>query len=480
MTSSFRTLATVTPGAAKSSLNRTRNRAAAAFARSSLNPNWSHGASKRDNSGNQIWPPEPAAPHGRNGSTSKASGTNRNRTLSYVTPQLPVEFPQEVYWRSSGGTGRWDTRLGENGTLAASFPDRERRAPPPPSLRLPEPIQPLPSLEELGENSLPGTPQPAHPVLRARTPETEDISQLPPLPDCMVSPRPSRRPSLSDQNPRRSILGRSIILSPRPFVNRVSQFFVQRTPGDEVPVDISDAQIRASAEFHQWLLQELYRIEEFYQRREDEAVERFYEMKEQLDILRDRWFKHHYRIAYENDAGDVHDENIQQENGHSSATSSGHDHTDAAAAAAHRRSTWRDTLAAIGRGKPDDNPDADIMSLSSAHHDSDLRRDYERRHPTNDPGHKLAKSKLKYAYSEYYHRLEMLKSFVQLNRDAFRKITKKFDKVSGLRTSGKFMNEYINKSYFGGSDNRLDDLINDTEILFARYVLSLTFERKRD
>lgn len=304
-----------------------------------------------------------------------------------------------------------------------------------------------------------------------------DFSELPPLPGCMVSPKPPRRPSLSDQNPsasRRSILGRSIALSPRPFVNRVSQFFVQRNSSDDVQVDISDAQIRASAEFHQWLLQELYRIEEFYQRREDEAVQRFYEMKEQLDILRDRWFKHHYRIAYENDAGDV-NENIHQEGGHSSATSSGHDHPDAAAAAAHRRSTWRDTLAAIGRGKPDDNPDADIMSLSSAHRDSDLRRDYERRHPTNDPGHKLAKSKLKYAYSEYYHRLEMLKSFVQLNRDAFRKITKKFDKVSGLRTSGKFMNEHINKSYFGGSDNRLDDLINDTEILFARYVLSLTF-----
>lgn len=286
----------------------------------------------------------------------------------------------------------------------------------------------------------------------------------------MVAPKP-RRPSLTDprSSSRRSILA----LSPRPFVNRVSQFFVQRTPGEEVVVDISDAQIRASAEFHQWLLQELYRIEEFYQKREDEAVQRFYEMKEQLDILRDRWFKHHYRIAYENDAGDVH-EPLRQENDPPSATSSGHDHSDTAAA--HHRSTWRDTLAAIGRGKPDDT---DIMSLSSAHRDSDLRRDYERRHPTNDPGHKLAKSKLKYAYSEYYHRLELLKSFVQLNRNAFRKITKKFDKVSGLRTSGKFMNEHINKSYFGGSDNRLDDLINDTEILFARYVLSLTLEKEK-
>lgn len=425
---------------------------------------------KDDPKDHPTWLPDPAGPQGRNGSTSQAPGTGtgtaRHRSISHVTPQLPVEFPQEVYWRSSGGAGRWDTRLGENGSPAVTSPDRERRAPPPPSLRLPEPIQPL---AEISEDSLLESPQPAHPVLRAQAQETGDFSPLPPLPDCMVSPKPPRRPSLTDpRSSRRSILGRSIALSPRPFVNRVSQFFVQRTPSDEVLVDISDAQIRASAEFHQWLLQELYRIEEFYQKREDEAVQRFYEMKEQLDILRDRWFKHHYRIAYENDAGDVHD-SLQQEDGHPSATSSGHDHSDTTA---HHRSTWRDTLAAIGRGKPDN---ADIMSLSSAHRDSDLRRDYERRHPTNDPGHRLAKSKLKYAYSEYYHRLELLKGFVQLNRNAFRKITKKFDKVSGLRTSGKFMNEHINKSYFGGSDNRLDDLINDTEILFARYVRSLAY-----
>lgn len=215
-------------------------------------------------------------------------------------------------------------------------------------------------------------------------------------------------------------------------------------------------------------------------------MQRFDEMKEQLDILRDRWFKHHYRIAYEGDAGDVHDENLQQDDTNPSGTSSGHDHA-GRSADAHRRSTWRDTLAAMGRGKQDGNRDVDIMSLSSANRDmDDARRDYERRRPTNDPGHKLAKSKLKYAYIEYYHRLELLKSFVQLNRNAFRKITKKFDKISGLRTSGKFMNEHVNKSYFGGSENKLDDLINDTEILFARFVafytllLVLEFKVKTD
>jgi hypothetical protein len=50
-------------------------------------------------------------------------------------------------------------------------------------------------------------------------------------------------------------------------------------------------------------------------------------------------------------------------------------------------------------------------------------------------------------------------------------MTKKFDKASGLRTSPRFLNEHINKSYFAGSENKLDDLINETEILFARFFM---------
>ncbi|KAI5802154.1 putative signal transduction protein Syg1 [Pyronema domesticum] len=100
-------------------------------------------------------------------------------------------------------------------------------------------------------------------------------------------------------------------------------------------------------------------------------------------------------------------------------------------------------------------------------------RDYVRRapirKPLNNPAHRVAKRKLKKAYIEYYHGLEMLKSYVTVNRECFRKITKKFDKASGLRTSHRFMTEYVDKSRFGAADNELDDLLNDTEGLFARF-----------
>lgn len=385
-----------------------------------------------------------------------------------------MKFPEEVHWRGGGNGGVRDSGLIESGlqemTVATSSAG-DRRAPP--SLKLPEPaIQPLPPLVELlTENTPPSSPRLANPILRANT-EADDVSPLP-LPESMLSPKATQRPSLADHSSsKKGILGRSLTISPRPFVDRVSQFFVPKTPVGGLNQSITDAQIRAAAEFHQWLVTELFKIEEFYKKREFEAVQRFDEMKEQLDILRDRWFKHHYRIAYEGDAGDVHDEHLQQQQHQDQqiqVTTSGHDNgTDPA----HRRSGWRGTLASMGRGKHDEQNDPDIMSLSSENRDmDDARRDYERRRPTNDPGHRLAKSKLKYAYIEYYHRLELLKSYVQLNRDAFRKITKKFDKISGLRMSGKFMNEHINRSYYGGSENKLDDLMNDTEVLFARYIL---------
>ncbi|KAF8542931.1 EXS family-domain-containing protein [Trichophaea hybrida] len=99
--------------------------------------------------------------------------------------------------------------------------------------------------------------------------------------------------------------------------------------------------------------------------------------------------------------------------------------------------------------------------------------DYERsrkyRKPVNKPVDSAARKRLKHACSEYYRRLEALRSYIAVNREAFRKITKKFDKMSGLGMSTRFMNNQINKSYFGGMENKLDQLINGTELLVAKY-----------
>lgn len=456
---------------AKDKLNRTKTRARAALSRSGLNPHWHHhddakrSNSKRGISQNPTWtPPGPAA---LNKDVPSSQGPGAGNRFSFSISPTSVEFPREVHWRGGGnsrGSANIEYSLQEAAADNSSTDDRQT----PPVLKLPEPIQPLVELVSEG-NTPPRSPGQNYPMLRANTAEIDEISPLP-LPDSMISPQTTQRPLIEEEpnTPMRSILARSMTFSPRPFVKRVSTFFGPNSTENTGIIDITKAQTIAALEFHDWLIVELSRIEEFYKQREDEAVQRFDEMKEQLDILRDRWFKHHYRIAYEGDAGDVHDVHISQssKNRSSQGATSGHED---GIEGARRRSGWRDTLASMGRGK-DNGQDPDIMSISSENRDSDdARRDYERRRPTNDPGHKLAKSKLKYAYVEYYHRLELLKSYVQLNRDAFRKITKKFDKVSGLRTSGKFMGEHINKSYFGGTENKLDDMINDTEILFARY-----------
>lgn len=220
--------------------------------------------------------------------------------------------------------------------------------------------------------------------------------------------------------------------------------------------------VRAEAEkeFLEWLLGELYKCEEFYALREQDLVQRFDEMREQLDVMRDLWYQEKLGITFEDDDVEDVDGNAQPEPLENEQRGNNIGHI-------KRRAKWKtitDAMNDLTRPQP---------TVSQTPRLGNPAQDYERsrphRKPANNPPHRVAKRKLKKAYIEYYHGLEMLKSYTTLNRECFRKITKKFDKTSGLRTSSRFMNEYVDKSYFGGAENRLDHLINDTEELFARF-----------
>jgi len=352
----------------------------------------------------------------------------------------------------------------------------------PPDLMLPDPIQPLQPLVELGpEANIPDSPRPPGQPSR---PETTALGEdLPPLPGALFSRDPTSRRRSSNPTTHASarplsagFFRRSVMGSPRPFVNRLSSFFAAPWQSTDAPtIDITEAQLAASAEFHKWLLIELNKIENFYKRRELEAIIRFDEMKEQLGILRLRWLKAHSRTdgdpgglefiaerLEDNNAGDK-----QSSAWSTTATENSLKRTPDASI--QRRIGWKPSVVAMTGLRPPQCSSQEAMGPTITHR-MDAPRDYQRRKPINDPTHRLAKSKLKRAFIEYYRRLELLKSYISVNRDAFCKITKKFDKASGLRTSPGFFNEHISKSYFAGSENKLDDLINETEILFARYV----------
>ncbi|KAF3229546.1 hypothetical protein TWF191_001267 [Orbilia oligospora] len=94
--------------------------------------------------------------------------------------------------------------------------------------------------------------------------------------------------------------------------------------------------------------------------------------------------------------------------------------------------------------------------------------DYTRRTQTQHVRYKTAKRKLKAALIEYYHSLELLKSYSGLNREAFRKILKKFDKTAHTHIASKYLEEKVHPTSFASSEE-IEKLISRTEDIFATH-----------
>ncbi|KAI5813532.1 EXS family-domain-containing protein [Pyronema omphalodes] len=353
-----------------------------------------------------------------------------------------------------------------------------------PSLLLPEPIQPI---------GLPGSPRsPGSPDSPGSQVFNDDLTLGGPA--LSVKSRTSAeasRPTLpraASSNPRRDSFQ-------PPLVKRIF------TLGGRVPAimdsdsspTIEQVQAEAEKEFLKWLLGELKKCEDFYVSRETAATRRFEEMREQLDIMRERWWTEKHGVFEEDDCEDMTDDigpgSSGEENGLNGGNGEGgmgeFSETEGHIGHAHhghgtgngngnvkKRVGWK-TFTEAMNGLSRSHATVSPNPLGVINSPSGGTRDYVRRapirKPLNNPAHRVAKRKLKKAFIEFYHGLEMLKSYVTVNRECFRKITKKFDKASGLRTSHRFMTEYVDKSRFGAADNELDDLLNDTENLFARF-----------
>ncbi|SMR57090.1 unnamed protein product [Zymoseptoria tritici ST99CH_1E4] len=231
------------------------------------------------------------------------------------------------------------------------------------------------------------------------------------------------------------------------------------------------------AEFFLFLDKELMKVENFYKSKEDEAKERLETLRQQLHIMRD--FRLEEIIAAEQRHKSGREE--QQRTSHEDAGMNGTgQHQDTSKLAVTREMVSRPfsksidmaaeafdkfrpghvgkTSQAMGNlGTPDEH------NWTPDHN----QRDYSRK-PLKDVPYRVAKRKMKLALQEYYRGLELVKSFAIVNRTAFRKINKKYDKAVNAQPKQRYMAEKVNKSYFVTSDET-DNLMSSVEDLYSRY-----------
>ncbi|KAF6063276.1 EXS family protein [Candida albicans] len=105
------------------------------------------------------------------------------------------------------------------------------------------------------------------------------------------------------------------------------------------------------------------------------------------------------------------------------------------------------------------------------------RRDYALHKQHFGVPYLYARKQLKSALLEHYRALSLLKSFKTMNRTAFRKITKKYDKALKTELMQPFMHKIDTTSYFLTSD-LLDKLINHVEELYIVFFDSASTDRK--
>lgn len=218
---------------------------------------------------------------------------------------------------------------------------------------------------------------------------------------------------------------------------------------------------RRRDEFYAFLDQELEKIESFYQTKEQEASRRLQLLHSQLHIMRDQ------RI--QEVLGGT--KKVAQPNGRIGTATGATGLAHIGDALTGRKRFGKNTKALAQMASTPGLPARDSEAVIR-------RRDFSRRPAgegdssdnlsPSEVSYRSAKRKLKYAFQEFYRGLELLKGYVYLNRTAFRKINKKYDKTANTRPSMRYMSEKVNKAWFVQSEVT-DNLMSATEDLYARY-----------
>lgn len=286
----------------------------------------------------------------------------------------------------------------------------------------------------------------------------------------------TRRQSLF--GPRKTSWAGSSPSRPTPLIRRIFPGAGLESPrSTDVPLEAYKEFDTRQADFLRFLDKELNKIETFYKMKETEAGERLRILRQQLHEMRDRRLEEVLIMQRARNQAKRDQTRGESDNGEGSSNENKGPERSLSAAL-----KWMHPLeSAISGPRLAKNTKAlEYMAGSSSGSPSEQRhgaqshtdswRDFSRRRPPyhDDVPYRSAKRKLRLALQEFYRGLELLKSFALLNRTAFRKINKKYDKAVKARPTGRYMSEKVNKAWFVQSEV-LEGQIVAVEDLYARY-----------
>ncbi|KAJ5981312.1 hypothetical protein N7522_013733 [Penicillium canescens] len=370
-----------------------------------------------------------------------------------VTRSTPIPRSERQPLRTPGS--RFSEHVGSYGSILAT-PPHHGAASDTASFELPDPaLDPDEEYMPPEENrDRPRTVKTPSPVMDRHA--TFDTSPSQPMPD---SPPVERRPELehrpSYQSPLSGALTR-VASTKRGshLLRRVFSNTEVETGGKRSQPDGSELDKRQD-EFFEFLDSELTKIDSFYQMKEQEATEKLRILRQQLHIMRDQRIQEVLRAkrAAKGDGPEAQ----QRPNGFVKLNS-------------HR---LKDTLVGKSRFGKNSEALAEMATPGMNAQDREFisnRRDFMRRQdsPSQEVPYRSAKRKLKHALQEFYRGVELLKGYAYLNRTAFRKINKKYDKAVNARPPLRYMSEKVNKAAFVQSDV-IESLMVAVEDLYARY-----------
>lgn len=277
----------------------------------------------------------------------------------------------------------------------------------------------------------------------------------------------------------------------QPSPGLLRRMFSVGTPlskADSNRIDVALEQVETvrlrQKEFFSWMDSQLNKVEEFYKMKEDEAGERLKVLRDQLHEMRNRRIE---EIAAARQAkanlhsgsrGNLHGSNgASQDNGNNKDSPHETDRLKKILSPLEHMLEHA-KIKALGPHVGANSKALEVMATTPDIRSNEQRfrgshveegRDYVRRsrHVESVP-YRTAKRKLKIALKEYYRGLELLKSYALLNRTAFRKINKKYDKAVNAHPPLRYVSEKVNKSWFVKSEV-IDNYMHDIEDLYARY-----------